>query len=171
MFFLDSSQASICWLLHQIWNILTSNQSLFQNWHNLTWDLWHNVKTKIFRWVRWYKAHLMHFDQNVSSLSECGNSSLKRFGATNTCSIKIDQSANHKCEHSQDLEHSRKMWACLLIDSCNLVKAQLLTWRHNHKQLNRMSLWSSNPTRDSLTDFSETKANYFFECSKKYVWM
>ena len=28
---------------------LTSNKSLFQNCYNLTWDLWRNVKTKIFR--------------------------------------------------------------------------------------------------------------------------
>ena len=59
----------------------------------------------------------------------------------------------------------------LLIHSHNKIKPQLLTHRHNSKQLNRTLLWSSSPTRDSLTDFSEIKANYFFELSKKCMWL
>ena len=88
---------------------MESNREIFQNCYTNVMDLWRNMKVKRFRWAKCYKSHVMHFDQHASSLSEAGNSSFKRFGATKTCAMKIDESANHKHEHSQALECKREM--------------------------------------------------------------
>ena len=88
---------------------MESNREMFKNCYANVMDLWRNIKVKRHRWAKCYKSHIMCFDQHTSSLSEAGDSSFKRFGATKTCAMKIDESVNHEYEHSQALECNREM--------------------------------------------------------------